>query len=109
MRSVLAKIAESLQGSVSLDIESLTEQFTVLSEDHAKVEPQVWQAVARAINRRERLVMDYRRFDGHAGSYRVEPHHLAAYADFQNARRRQAAVLEVRSQRVRDVRRGIVE
>ena len=79
MRSVLAKIAESLQGSVSLDIESLTEQFTVLSEDHAKVEPQVWQAVARAINQRERLVMDYRRFDGHAGSYRIEPHHLAAY------------------------------
>jgi predicted DNA-binding transcriptional regulator YafY len=29
MRSVLAKIAESLQGSVSLDIESLTEQLTL--------------------------------------------------------------------------------
>ena len=47
MRSLLAKIAESLRGNVSLDIESLTEQFTVISEDHAIVEPQVWQAVAR--------------------------------------------------------------
>ena len=30
MRSVLAKIADSLRGTVSLDVESLTDQFTVL-------------------------------------------------------------------------------
>jgi hypothetical protein len=31
MRSVLAKIADSLRGTVSLDVESLTDQFTLLA------------------------------------------------------------------------------
>ena len=39
MRSVMGKIAESLQGTVSVELESLTDQFTVLSEDRARVEP----------------------------------------------------------------------
>jgi len=40
MDSVLAKIADSLEGTVALDLESLTDQFTVLSEDHARVDPE---------------------------------------------------------------------
>jgi hypothetical protein len=36
MRSVLTNIAESLRGTFSLDVESLTDQFTVLSEDHVR-------------------------------------------------------------------------
>jgi len=64
MRSVLAKIADSLRGTVSLDVESLTDQFTVLAEDHARVEPAVWQRAGRAINQRERLRLRYQRFDG---------------------------------------------
>jgi predicted DNA-binding transcriptional regulator YafY len=79
MRSVLAKIAESLQGSVSLDVESLTEQFTVLSEDHVRVEPEVWQRAGRAINQRECLRLRYQRFDGITRDYEVEPYHLVAY------------------------------
>jgi len=79
MRSVLAKIAESLQGTVSLDVESLTEQFTVLSEDHARVGPEVWQRVARAINQRERQRVRYQRFDGATRDYLLEPYHLVAY------------------------------
>jgi hypothetical protein len=39
MRSVLAKIAGSLEGTVSLNVESLTEQFTVLSEGPCAGEP----------------------------------------------------------------------
>jgi proteasome accessory factor B len=79
MRSVLAKIGESLQGTVSLDVESLTEQFTVLSEDHARVDPEIWQRAARAINQRERLTARYQRFDGETRDYALEPCHLAAY------------------------------
>ena len=79
MRSVLAKIADSLQGTVSLDVESLTDQFTVLAEDHAKVDPDVWQRVGRAINQKERLRMRYQRFDGATGDYLLEPYHLVAY------------------------------
>ena len=65
MRSVLAKIADSLRGTVSLDVESLTDQFTVLAEDHARVEPVVWQRAGRAINQRERLRLRYQRFGPH--------------------------------------------
>ena len=79
MRSVLAKIAESLQGTVSLDVESLTDQFTVLSEDHVQVEPEVWQRAGRAINQRECLRLRYQRFDGITRYYAVEPCHLVAY------------------------------
>ncbi|MEI7732613.1 MAG: WYL domain-containing protein [Verrucomicrobiota bacterium] len=79
MRSVLGKIAESLEGTISLDVEGVTEQFTVLSEDHARVDSAVWQQAARAINHQERLQMEYRRFDGVTGSYTLEPYHLVAY------------------------------
>jgi hypothetical protein len=64
MRSVLGKIADSLEGAVSLDVESLTEQFTVLSEDHARVDPRSGRGPGRAINQQERLRLDYQRFDG---------------------------------------------
>jgi proteasome accessory factor B len=79
MRSVLGKIAESLQGTVSVELESLTDQFTVLSEDRARVDPEVWQRAARAINQRERLRVRYQRFDGMVRDYLLEPYHLAAY------------------------------
>jgi predicted DNA-binding transcriptional regulator YafY len=79
MRSVLGKIADSLRGTVSLDVESLTDQFTVLAEDHARVEPGVWQRAGRAINQRERLRLRYQRFDGVIRDYLLEPYHLVAY------------------------------
>ena len=83
MRSVLAKIADSLRGTVSLDVESLTDQFTVLAEDHARVEPGVWQRAGRAINQRERLRLRYQRFDGATRDYLLEPYHLVARAPRQ--------------------------
>ena len=79
MRSVLEKIAGSLRGTVSLELESLTDQFTVLGEDHARVEPEVWERAGQAINQRERLGLRYQRFDGAIKNYQVEPYHLVAY------------------------------
>lgn len=79
MRSVLAKIADSLEGHVSLSLDSLTDQFSVLSEDHAHVEPEAWQRAGRAINQHERLRLEYQRFDGVTGRYLLEPCHLVAY------------------------------
>ena len=72
MRSVLGKIAESLEGTVSLNVESVTDQFSVLAEDHARVDPGVWERAGRAINQRERLRLGYQRFDGVRGHYEVE-------------------------------------
>ncbi|MCX6930575.1 MAG: WYL domain-containing protein [Verrucomicrobia bacterium] len=79
MRSVLAKIADSLRRTVSLDVESLSDQFAVLAEDHARVEPAVWRRAGRAINQRERLRLRYQRFDGVIRDYLLEPCHLVAY------------------------------
>ena len=79
LRSVLAKIAEGLEGTVSLNVESLTDQFTVLSEDHARVDPEVWLRAGRAINQQERLRLHYQRFDGVTRHYQVDGLHLAAY------------------------------
>jgi predicted DNA-binding transcriptional regulator YafY len=79
MRSVLGKIADSLQGTVSLDLESLTDQFTVLAEDHARVDPEIWRRAGRAINQRERLRLGYQRFDGATREYLLEPLHLVGY------------------------------
>jgi predicted DNA-binding transcriptional regulator YafY len=39
MRSTLSKIEESLEGSVSLYIEGLTENLSVVSEDHVMICP----------------------------------------------------------------------
>ena len=79
MRSVMGKIAESLEGTGSVELESLTEQFTVLSEDRARVDPGVWRRAAQAINQREGLGVRYQRFDVVVRDYVVEPYHLAAY------------------------------
>jgi len=59
MRSTLAKIEESLEGSVSLDIEGLTENLSVVAEDHVIIDPEVWADVARFISRSEQVRMTY--------------------------------------------------
>ncbi len=79
MRSTLDKIAESLEGRFPVRLESLTEHVGVLGEARAAVDPGTWESVARAIERRETLRVDYRRFDGRRGEYEIEPYHLLAY------------------------------
>ena len=51
----------------------------MLAEDHARVDPRVWQRAGRAINQRERLRMCYQRFDGATRNYLLEPDHMVAY------------------------------
>ena len=79
MRSTLSKIEESLEGSVSLDIEGLTENLSVISEDHVILDPELWAAVAKFTSRSERIRMTYRKFNGETKRYVVEPCHLFAY------------------------------
>lgn len=77
--SVLTKIGEQLQGYVSVDPSALTDQFTVLAEDRARIAPGLWAAAARAINGRQRARVLYQRFDSMVGRYALEPLHLALY------------------------------
>lgn len=79
MKSVLDKIAGSLEGKITLDIESLTDRFTVLTDDYVPVEPKTWKAVAELLNRQEEAEMTYEKFNGEVKQYRVEPYHLLSY------------------------------
>jgi proteasome accessory factor B len=79
LESVFRKIADSLEGTVSVDLESLTEEFTVIGEDYVRQDPRIWSSVAGLVDRRERLRVTYQKFDGHTGSYLLEPYHLYAY------------------------------
>ena len=79
MRSTLDKIAASLEGTFAVSLDALTEHMSVQTEDRVVIDPAIWEAVARAIERRDILRADYRRFDGKRGSYEIEPLHLLAY------------------------------
>lgn len=79
MRSTLSKIEESLEGTVSMDIEGLTENLSVIAEDHVLLDPDLWADVAKYTSRSEQIRMTYRKFNGETKTYVVEPYHLFAY------------------------------
>ena len=51
----------------------------VQAEDRVAIDPAIWEAVARAIERREVLRADYRRFDGKRGIRLLFSAHVATY------------------------------
>jgi proteasome accessory factor B len=69
MRSVLDKIAESLEGHISLGLGGLTDCFSVLADDHARVDPVVWQTAAQHVEEARVIEMDYEKFNGDRGRY----------------------------------------
>lgn len=79
IESLLDKITESIEGNITLDLESLTEHFTVLGEDHAVQDPEVWAAAARSVNRCEKIRVVYQKFNGDIRKYTLEPYHLVSY------------------------------
>lgn len=79
MESVFGKIAESLEGKITVDLESMTDRFTVIGEDYVVQDPETWATVARFLNRQERIKMMYEKFNGEIGNYILEPYHLFAY------------------------------
>jgi len=79
MRSVMEKIAESLQGFVTVDLEAMTDRFSVIGEDHVVIDPAVWKIAVQAIHGCAQLAAVYQRFDGQIHDYQLESHHLVAY------------------------------
>ncbi|MCE9616019.1 MAG: WYL domain-containing protein [Lentisphaerae bacterium] len=79
MRSVLSKIAGALDGNVTVDLDALTERFTVVGDDYAVQDPRIWGELARHIERRETVRMDYEKFNGQRATYCLTPYHLIAY------------------------------
>ncbi len=79
MRSVLDKIAESLEGDVTIEPDWMSDHVSVLPEDRVRVDPEVWAQIAGFIERREAIRCRYRRFDGRVSEYELHPYHLLAY------------------------------
>jgi len=79
MASVFQKITTTLQGKVTVDVESLTDHFSVIGEDYVVQDRNMWSAVARFLDRQEQIKIVYRKFSGQIGTYNVLPYHLYAY------------------------------
>jgi len=79
MRSVLDKIAESLEGDVTIEPAWLSEHVGVLPEDRVRIDPVVWAQMAGCVERREAIRATYQTFDGRVSEYDLHPYHLLAY------------------------------
>lgn len=79
MQSVMQKIEESLEGKVTIDPASITEHLSVLAEDHVLIDEATWSALARSLERQQRVEMAYEKFDGTRRTYRLDPYHLIAH------------------------------
>jgi predicted DNA-binding transcriptional regulator YafY len=79
MRSVLDKIAESLEGEITIEPDWLSEHVGVLPEDRVRIDPDVWAQLAGFIECREVIRATYQTFDGRVSEYELHPYHLIAY------------------------------
>ncbi len=79
MRSVLDKIAESLEGDITIEPDWLSEHVGVLPEDRVRIAPEVWAQLAGCVERREAIRTTYQTFDGRVSEYELHPYHLLAY------------------------------
>jgi proteasome accessory factor B len=79
MRSVLDKIAESLEGDITIEPHWLSEHVGVMPEDRVRIDPEVWAQMAACVERREAIRSTYQTFDGRVSDYELHPYHLLAY------------------------------
>ncbi len=79
MQSVLDKIAESLEGDITIEPDWLSEHVGVLPEDRVRIDPDVWAQLAGCVERREAIRATYQTFDGRISEYELHPYHLLAY------------------------------
>jgi predicted DNA-binding transcriptional regulator YafY len=79
VRSVLDKIAESLEGDITIESDWLSEHVGVLPEDRVRTDPEIWAALAGYVERREAIRATYQTFGGRVSEYELHPYHLRAY------------------------------
>jgi len=78
MRSVLDKIAESLENDITIKPDWLSEHVGVLPEDCVKIDPELWAQLADFIERRQAIRATYQTFDGRLSEHELHPYHLLA-------------------------------
>lgn len=79
MRSVLDKVAESLEGDITIEPDWLSEHVDILPEDRVRIDPEVWAQLAGFIERRTVIRVRYQVFTGGESEYELHPYHLLAY------------------------------
>lgn len=79
VQSLFDKIARSLEGTVTLSVDALTDQFSVIADDYVPVNADRWERAIQSIERKEVIRIRYRKFSGELNSYVLTPVHLAAY------------------------------
>ncbi|MBN1672153.1 MAG: WYL domain-containing protein [Kiritimatiellae bacterium] len=79
MRSVLDKIAESLEGDITIEPDWLSEYVGALPEDSVRIDPDIWTQLAGFMERREAIQAEYQAFTGRVSRYEFQPFHLLAY------------------------------
>jgi proteasome accessory factor B len=79
LRSVMARIQESMEGKVTVDPAVLSDRVSVLSEDYVKLDAAIWEQSAKALSLQQRIRVRYRRFDGTVRVRTLEPYHLLHY------------------------------
>ena len=73
------KIAESLEGDITIEPDWLSEHVGVLPEDRVRTDPEIWAALAGCVERREAIRATYQTFGGRVSEYELHPYHLLAY------------------------------
>jgi len=79
LTSLFNKIGRSLEGTVIMSADALTEHFSIVSDDYVPLDPEKWITAAGHIERRELVRVRYRTFSGEIKSRVVFPFHLVAY------------------------------
>ncbi len=79
MPSVLDKIAESLEGDITIEPDWLSEHVDVLPEDRVRIDPELWGQMVGFIERREQIRATYQTFVGRVSAYDLHPYDLLAY------------------------------
>jgi predicted DNA-binding transcriptional regulator YafY len=78
--SVFQKLADSLPDKVSVDSAWLGNRLTVLPEQHAVIDPVVWNSVCRGLQQCRTLAISHRKPGAEEPSRRrVNPYHLVHY------------------------------
>jgi len=75
----MAKLARSLEGTLTIASAELANRFSVVSDDYVVVDPHVWSLVAGAVDAGEAIGIRYEKFNGTMGDYDFEPYNLVAY------------------------------
>ncbi|HMP74632.1 MAG TPA: WYL domain-containing protein [Kiritimatiellia bacterium] len=79
LSSLFEKIERSLEGTVTLSAEALTDQVSMIPDDYVPLDPERWASMAGHVERRSAILIRYQRFTGEEKSYALAPVHLAAY------------------------------